>query len=79
MGIQIVRSQLIVCSLRLICEVAPVFLVYSRSIDAAFKGRGQRQLDGVSPDEAARRIREIELKSLLVDFKPLDRQARRRK
>lgn len=35
-----------------------------------FKERGQRQLAWVRPDEAARRVRELELKSILVDFKP---------
>lgn len=35
-----------------------------------FKEKGQRQLAWVEPDEAARRVRELELKSLLVDFKP---------
>lgn len=34
-----------------------------------FKERGQRVLAWVEPEEAARRVREIELKSLLVDFK----------
>jgi hypothetical protein len=34
-----------------------------------FKERGQRLLAWVEPEEAARRVREIELKSLLVDFK----------
>ena len=36
----------------------------------AFKEKGQRRLAWVEPDEAARRVRELELKSLLVDFKP---------
>lgn len=35
-----------------------------------FKERGQRQLAWVSPEEAARRVREVELKSLLVEFRP---------
>jgi 8-oxo-dGTP pyrophosphatase MutT (NUDIX family) len=35
-----------------------------------FKEKGQRRLAWVEPDEAARRVRELELKSLLVDFKP---------
>jgi hypothetical protein len=40
---------------------------------AEFKEKGQRVLDWVSPDEAARRVREIELKALIVGFKPLAR------
>jgi 8-oxo-dGTP pyrophosphatase MutT (NUDIX family) len=35
-----------------------------------FKERGERVLVWVSPDEAARRVRELELKSLLVSFRP---------
>jgi 8-oxo-dGTP pyrophosphatase MutT (NUDIX family) len=35
-----------------------------------FKEKGQRRIAWVDPDEAARRVRELELKSLLVDFKP---------
>ncbi|WP_018899541.1 NUDIX hydrolase [Rhizobium sp. 2MFCol3.1] len=35
-----------------------------------FKEKGQRRIAWVEPDEAARRVRELELKSLLVDFKP---------
>jgi 8-oxo-dGTP pyrophosphatase MutT (NUDIX family) len=35
-----------------------------------FKEKGQRRIVWVEPDEAARRVRELELKSLLVDFKP---------
>ena len=35
-----------------------------------FKEKGQRQMAWVTPDEAARRVRELELKSLLVDFVP---------
>ena len=34
------------------------------------KEKGERILAWVSPDEAARRVREIELKSLLVEFQP---------
>lgn len=37
-----------------------------------FKEMGQRVLAWVSPDEAARRVREVELKSMLVNFKPID-------
>ncbi|GGG22487.1 hypothetical protein GCM10010924_60030 [Rhizobium wenxiniae] len=35
-----------------------------------YKERGQRRIAWVSTDEAARRVREVELKSLLVNFKP---------
>ena len=46
-----------------------------RESNAGFKEQGQRRLDWVIPDEAARRVCEIELKSLLVNFKPLNKQA----
>lgn len=56
-------------------DVAPVIVemyqVEVTKIRAEFKEKGQRVADWVSPDEAARRVREIELKSLLVNFKPL--------
>ena len=58
--------------------VVELFQVEVREIKAGFKEQGQRLIDWVSPDEAARRVREIELKLLLVNFKPLDKQARRR-
>ncbi|WP_454855020.1 NUDIX hydrolase [Rhizobium binxianense] len=55
-------------------DVAPcivdVFQVEVQELRGEFKELGQRVLDWVSPDEAARRVREIELKSLLVDFRP---------
>jgi len=35
-----------------------------------FKERGQRDIAWLPPSEAARRVREVELKSLLVDFRP---------
>lgn len=35
-----------------------------------FKEKGQRTIAWVSTEEAARRVREVELKSILVDFKP---------
>jgi 8-oxo-dGTP pyrophosphatase MutT (NUDIX family) len=54
-------------------DVAPcVVEVYEMEVTevaADYKERGQRVLEWVSPDEAARRVREVELKSLLVDFK----------
>lgn len=55
-------------------DVAPAIVdVYQIQVFAQtddFKEKGQRELAWVSPDEAARRVREIELKSLLVEFKP---------
>jgi len=42
-----------------------------------FKEHGQRQLHWVSPDEAAQRVREVELKSMLVAFKPHEKKKRR--
>lgn len=49
--------------------IVDVFQVEVTEISDGFKEHGQRVLAWVSPDEAARRVREIELKSLLVDFK----------
>ncbi|MBN9030936.1 MAG: DNA mismatch repair protein MutT [Rhizobiales bacterium 63-7] len=58
-------------------DVAPVIVemyqVEVTETQADFKEKGQRVIAWVSPDEAARRVREIELKSLLVNFKPLPR------
>ncbi len=55
-------------------DVAPcvvdVFQIEATELAAKFKEKGERRLAWVSPDEAARRVREIELKSLLVEFKP---------
>lgn len=55
-------------------DVAPtivdVFRVKVTKQTENFKEKGQRILAWVSPEEAARRVREIELKSLLVDFRP---------
>lgn len=50
--------------------VVEMFQVEVKEVGAQFKERGQRILDWVSPDEAARRVREVELKSLLVNFRP---------
>jgi 8-oxo-dGTP pyrophosphatase MutT (NUDIX family) len=54
-------------------DVAPCIVdVYTVEVleqSENFKERGQRVLAWVEPEEAARRVREIELKSLLVDFK----------
>ncbi|WP_337271144.1 NUDIX hydrolase [Oryzifoliimicrobium ureilyticus] len=56
-------------------DVAPVmvemFQVKVKKTQEDFKERGQRILAWVSPDEAARRVREVELKALLVNFKPI--------
>ncbi|WSH67609.1 NUDIX hydrolase (plasmid) [Rhizobium ruizarguesonis] len=55
-------------------DVAPcivdVFQVEITDVMDGFKEQGQRILEWVSPDEAARRVREVELKSLLVEFEP---------
>jgi 8-oxo-dGTP pyrophosphatase MutT (NUDIX family) len=56
--------------------VVDVFQIEVAEIKADFKERGERVLAWVSPDEAARRVREVELKSLLVDFKPEGKPAR---
>ncbi|KQQ38879.1 DNA mismatch repair protein MutT [Rhizobium sp. Leaf306] len=60
-------------------DVAPCVVdVYEIEVEDAasdYKERGQRTLEWVSPDEAARRVREVELKSLLVDFKPRRKSA----
>ncbi|WP_040674884.1 NUDIX hydrolase [Rhizobium grahamii] len=59
-------------------DVAPcivdIFQIEIRKESNDFKERGERTLEWVSPDEAARRVREVELKSLLVEFKPLGRR-----
>jgi 8-oxo-dGTP pyrophosphatase MutT (NUDIX family) len=55
-------------------DVAPctveVFEMRVTGIAKEFKERGQRELVWVSPDEASTRVRELELKSLLVEFRP---------
>ena len=55
-------------------DVAPcvvdVFQIEVSRIAAKFKEKGERTVAWVSPEEAARRVREIELKSLLVEFVP---------
>jgi 8-oxo-dGTP pyrophosphatase MutT (NUDIX family) len=62
-------------------DVAPcivdVFEIAVTEILTDFKEHGQRQLHWVSPDEAARRVREVELKSMLVAFKPHEKKKRR--
>lgn len=63
-------------------DVAPcmvdVFQIEVTEVTGGFKEQGQRILEWVSPDEAARRVREIELKSLLVEFEPRGRKKRNR-
>jgi 8-oxo-dGTP pyrophosphatase MutT (NUDIX family) len=55
-------------------DVAPcivdLFQIEVDTVSDTFKERGERELAWVTPDEAARRVREIELKSILVEFKP---------
>lgn len=55
-------------------DVAPVLVeVYQVEVTKVrkeFKERGERVLAWFSPSEAARRVREVELKSLLVNFEP---------
>ncbi|WP_064695314.1 NUDIX hydrolase [Rhizobium aegyptiacum] len=59
-------------------DVAPcivdVFQIEITEISNDFKEQGQRILEWVSPDEAARRVREVELKSLLVEFEARGRK-----
>ncbi|WDZ75098.1 NUDIX hydrolase [Ensifer adhaerens] len=50
--------------------VVDIFQIEVDELADDFKERGERILAWVSPDEAARRVREIELKSLLVEFTP---------
>ena len=50
--------------------IVDVFQIEATDLVEKFKEKGERRLAWVSPDEAARRVREIELKSLLVDFSP---------
>lgn len=55
-------------------DVAPcvvdVFQIEVTDMAEKFKEKGERIIAWVSRDEAARRVREIELKSLLVEFEP---------
>ncbi|WJH42360.1 NUDIX hydrolase [Aliirhizobium terrae] len=55
-------------------DVAPcmveVYEIEVTEIDAKFKERGQRELAWLSREEAAHRVREVELKSLIIDFRP---------
>lgn len=55
-------------------DVAPcvvdVFQIEVEHMAEKFRERGERRYQWVSPDEAARRVREVELKALLVEFQP---------
>lgn len=57
--------------------IVDVFQIEVTEVDGKFKERGERRIDWVSPVEAARRVREIELKSLIVDFKPVRKTSKR--
>ena len=50
--------------------IVEVFAIEVAKLSDKFKERGERQTAWVSPDEAARRVREIELKSMIIEFKP---------
>jgi 8-oxo-dGTP pyrophosphatase MutT (NUDIX family) len=50
--------------------VVDVFQIEVDDMAEKFRERGQRRYQWVSPDEAARRVREVELKALLVEFQP---------
>ncbi|SDM97111.1 NUDIX hydrolase [Ensifer adhaerens] len=50
--------------------IVDIFQIEVTKLAEKYKEKGERLVAWVSPDEAARRVREIELKSLLVDFKP---------
>lgn len=62
-------------------DVAPcivdVYELKVTEVSVAFKELGQRQLDWVSFDEAARRVRELELKSIINGFKPREKKTGR--
>ena len=53
--------------------VVDMFQLEVKESRTEFKEKGQRRLAWVSPEEAARRVREVELKSLLVTFRPQGR------
>ncbi|MNY72675.1 hypothetical protein D3C86_2112850 [compost metagenome] len=50
--------------------VVDVYQIEATRLANKFKEKGERVLAWVSPEEAARRVREIELKSMFVEFKP---------
>lgn len=56
--------------------IVKLFLVEVTEVSADYKERGQRILAWVSPHEAARRVRETELKSVLLNFTPVSRKLR---
>ncbi|EPE97098.1 NUDIX hydrolase [Rhizobium grahamii] len=56
-------------------RIVDVFQIEVKKKYETFEERGERVLAWVSPDEAARRVREVALKSMLVEFTP--RGARR--
>lgn len=55
--------------------IVDIFQIEIRKLTGTFKEHGERKIAWVSPDEAARRVREVELKSMLVEFKPQGRRA----
>lgn len=59
-------------------DVAPcivdVFAIEVEKLSEKFKERGERQILWVNPDEAARRVREVELKSMIIEFTPGNRR-----
>ncbi|MDR6669702.1 NUDIX hydrolase [Rhizobium sp. 1399] len=59
--------------------IVDIFQIEVDRTQGQFREVGQRVLDWVSPDEAARRVRELELKSLLVDFRPRHGKRQRKK
>ena len=59
--------------------IVDIFQIEVEAAQSEFREVGQRVLDWVSPDEAARRVRELELKSLLVDFRPRRSKGQRKK
>ena len=59
-----------------IVEVFPIEVTEQK---ADFKEQEQRVLAWVSSDEAARRVREVELKSLLVHFQPKRKEPPRKR
>lgn len=50
--------------------IVDIFQMEVKTSARTFKEYGERTIAWVAPDEAARRVREVELKSLLVEFKP---------
>lgn len=54
-----------------------LFQLEAKELHDDFKEKGERSLAWVSPVEAAQRVREIELKALLVQFDPVQHRRRR--